>query len=1166
MRFLEEARKRVLVLDGAMGTMIHAANPTLEDFAGMENCNEVLNRTRPDIIEGIHAAYFDAGADAVETNTFGCTRLLLADFGIPEEAYDLNKRGAALAKRVAERYSTPEKPRFVVGSIGPGTKLVTLDQTDYDTMFESYREQGRGLIDGGADALLIETCQDILQTKCAVAAMKQAMIDCGRKVAVMAQVTIETTGTMLLGTDMDGAITALSALGVDVMGMNCATGPQEMSQHVRTLASTFPGLVSVLPNAGLPQLVDGKAHFPLGPDELAHWIRRFIEEDGVNIVGGCCGTTPSHIAAVAKVAASVQPKRRDVKRQRRVSSLYGATRLRQDASVLMIGERTNANGSRQFKKLLEAGDIEGMVKMARSQVKEGSHVLDVCTAYVGRDESADMKAVIRRFRTDVQVPLMIDSTEAPVIEAALKLVGGKCIINSVNLEDGEERLDKILPMAKKYGAAVVALTIDEQGMAKTVERKLEIARRLYDLITKKWEMDPGDIIFDPLTFTICTGNEDDRKLGLETLHGIERIAKEFPESHTILGLSNISFGVDPELRHALNSVYMYHAQQKGLNAAIVHAAKIEPLFKIEPEVRVMCEDLIFDRRREGYDPLQKLLGHFAASGGTKKERVQVAPRTIEEKLKQRIIDGDKVGLEADIDKALGSHPALAIINDILLDGMKTVGELFGTGEMQLPFVLQSAETMKTAVAHLEPHMDRIAGESKGKIVLATVKGDVHDIGKNLVDIILTNNGYTCYNLGINQPIGAILEAVKKYQPHAVGLSGLLVKSTVIMRENLEELVRQGHGFPVILGGAALTRKYVEEDCRKAYSSGHVFYAKDSFEGLALMGGIRGPGGAEAALEALKTKRKAELEAVKATIAAVPSGKDTAVKTHAMLDRPAPEVEEPPVATEVRKDVPVPPAPFLGVKIIEELPLRAVLPFINEQMLFNFQWQYRRQGRSAEEFEAFVRDEVRPVLRRIVDEIDGKGVIMPKAAYGYFPCYSEGDDLVVLDPKSKAEIERFTFPRQRSKKRLCIADFFRSKESGEHDIVGFTAVTIGQNASDVERAWFAANRYTDYFHLHGLAVESAEALAEYIHKQIRAELGIASEDARDMRDIFRQRYHGSRYSFGYPACPRLEDQTKILKLLGADRIGISLSEEFQLHPEQSTTAVVCHHPQAKYFSI
>ena len=1159
--FIQAINSRVLVFDGAIGTSVQGQNLSIDDYDGHENCVDVVTATRPEVILDIHRSFLSVGCDAVLTNTFGANKIVLGDFGIADRARKLNRRSAEIARQACEAFDKPGRPRFVVGSMGPGTRLPSLGQTTWDTLVDSYTEQVRGLLEGGVDAVLIETCQDILQAKSAIVAASDAMDELDRHVPILCTFTVETTGTMLIGTETAAALTALEAYDqVVAIGLNCATGPQEMSEHVRYLSKHSSRFLIVQPNAGLPQLVDGKPYYALTPEELARWLVEFIEVDGVNIVGGCCGTTPAHLAAVVDAVAGRAPKRRRPETEASVASLYQSVAIRQDSACLAIGERTNANGSKKFRELLALGDLDGMVQMAREQVRHGSHLLDVCAAYVGRDEVADMTALLKRFATDVIVPLVIDSTEVPVLEASLKLVGGKCIINSINLEDGEERLDLVCQLAKRYGAALIALTIDEEGMAKTCERKVEVAKRIYDLVTKRHGIRPGDLIFDPLTFTICTGNEDDRRLGLETLDALSAIKEECPGAHTVLGLSNISFGIKPPARRVLNSVFLHHARERGLDAAIMHVSRIVPLFKIDEQHRRLAEDLIFDRRSDGYDPLTEFLGAFEdAQAETAAETER--PKNVEERLKFRIINGDRAGLEEDLDEAMLTHRPLMIVNDILLDGMKTVGDLFGAGQMQLPFVLQSAETMKAAVRFLEPHMEKEDGAGKGTIVLATVRGDVHDIGKNLVDIILTNNGFTVHNLGIKQPINNIIDALEKYDADAIGMSGLLVKSTVVMRENLAVLNERKIETPVILGGAALTRKYVEQDLRPEYE-GALFYAKDAFAGLSLMNELAAGGLAKPDAVISKSTAKHASTSVHQTAS-------TGAEMTRPLDLHTEAAERHayvPPKSDISRDQPIPEPPFWGRRVVERIEPRAALAYLNENMLFQVQWQYRKARRTPEDFKRYVNDEVRPILRQLLETCERDAILQPQAIYGYWPVQSDGDTLIVYDPDDRdQQLAAFEFPRMGKPPYWCLSDFFKPISSGLFDVAAFSVVTAGRRVSEVAREWFEADRYKDYLHLHGLGVETAEALAEYIHKQIRMEWGIAGGDARDKQETFKQHYQGSRYSFGYPACPRLEDQLKLWPLLEPGRIGVTLSEEFQLEPEQTTTAIITHHPQAKYFN-
>jgi 5-methyltetrahydrofolate--homocysteine methyltransferase len=1162
---LDALTDRVLLCDGGMGSRVQALTLDVDkDYWGKENCTEVLNLSRPDLVREIHRGYFEAGADMVLTNSFGGSPVTLGEFELEARAFEINKLSGELAREAAEGFADG-RHRWVIGDIGPGTKLPSLGHIKYDDLQAALEEQCRGLIAGGVDALLTETNQDTLFIKAAVNAAKAAIRQTGAKIPIFVQVTVETTGTLLVGPDIAAAATVVHSLDVPLIGLNCATGPQEMAEHVRWLSQNWPGKISIQPNAGLPELVDGNTHYPLGAPEMASWMERFVREDGVNLIGGCCGTSTPHIQALDAMlrkhdAWRPAPVARKYHWVPSVASLYGAVSLRQENAYFSIGERCNANGSKAWRERQAAHDWDGCVSIGRDQVAEGSNSLDICTAFVGRNEMQEMNEVITRFTSSVNAPLVIDSTETPVIEAALKLHGGKPIINSINFEDGEQAAEDRLVLAKKFGAAVIALTIDEVGMAKTAEDKLRIARRLIDFACNKHGLPQSDLLIDPLTFTIATGNEDDRKLGQWTLEGIRMIRDEFPDVQIVLGLSNISFGLNPAARHVLNSVFLDHAVKAGMTGAIVHVSKIKPLHQIPPEEVQVVEDLIFDRRREGYDPLQKLLEIF--SGRKAADNIaKVKSATVEGRLKDRIVDGDRKGLGEELQAALdqGNTP-LSIINDVLLDGMKVVGELFGAGKMQLPFVLQSAETMKAAVAYLEPFMEKVEGQEKGTIVLATVKGDVHDIGKNLVDIILTNNGYRVVNLGIKVPLADMVAAVKEHRAHAIGMSGLLVKSTVVMRENLEEMKRQGIEVPVLLGGAALTRNYVEDDCVRAYAngelSGRVAYARDAFDGLHLMDKVTG-NGFDDYLAAVQSKRKGKSRNESRTLGtADPRGFAPVDVAYAEERRRRMTAEEP---------VPVP--PFWGARVIEASP-KAVIPFINERSLYQFQWGFRKQGRTLEDFLGWAKQELRPVLKRMLAIAEADDILRPQAIYGYWKCAGVGNDLVLFEQDGITEACRFTLPRQPKQDGECIADFVRDIGDGpeKRDVIGLQVVTVGQKASDVARVWFEDNRYQDYLYLHGLSVEMAEAMAEYVHKRIRAELGFSSEDDRDMDKMLSQSYRGGRYSFGYPACPRLEDQAPLLRLLDAERIGVSISDEWQLHPEQSTSAIVLHHPKAKYFSV
>ena len=1153
---LEALERHVLLADGGFGSRVQALTLDVErDFWGRENCTDVLVLSRPDLVRDIHRGYFAAGSDMVTTDSFGASPITLAEFDLADRAFEINRRAGEIAREAAEAFADG-RPRWVLGDIGPGTKLPSLGAVAYDALEAALAEQARGLIAGGVDAILIETCQDPLQIKAAVNGARIALAEARRTMPIFVQVTVETTGTLLVGPDIAAVATIVQALSVDLLGMNCATGPQEMAEHIRWLGANWPTLVSVQPNAGLPELVDGQTRYPLRPEVMAHWVERFVTEDGVNLVGGCCGTDTPHIEALdAMLRRLGEPRPAPVARKvvwiPAVASLYQQVPLRQENAFFAIGERCNANGSRKWREAQENHDWDGCVAIGREQQAEGSHALDLCTAFVGRDEKSEMDEVVRRFTASVNTPLVIDSTDTAVIESALKLHGGKTIINSINFEDGKEEAHRRLLLARRFGAAVVALTIDEEGMAKTPERKLAVAERLVEFACTRHGLPQSDLLIDPLTFTIATGNEDDRKLALWTLEGIRLIRARFPEVQIVLGLSNVSFGLRPAARAVLNSVFLDRAVAAGMTGAIVHVSKIRPLHGIPAEEAEVAADLILDRRREGYDPLQRMLEIFA-DRTTAAASAPIAATTIEEKLKRRIIDGNRKGLDEDLAAAMQTHPPIEIINSILLDGMKVVGELFGSGKMQLPFVLQSAETMKAAVAFLEPHMERKEGEQKGTIVLATVKGDVHDIGKNLVDIILTNNGYQVVNLGIKVPLAEMLAAARQHHADALGMSGLLVKSTVVMKENLAEMARLGVDMPVLLGGAALTRGYVEEDCAHAYTSGSVAYARDAFDGLRLMDAVAS-GGFETYAAALRTRatatRRPRREANPEAAGFTPPDREAARARRRRLNA----------------GLAVPKPPFWGPRQLAASP-KAVLGFLNERTLYQLHWGFRKQGRSLDDFLSWAKAELRPVVRRLLAEADEKKILQPQAMYGYWKAAGDGNDLVLFAEDGTTELARFTLPRQPKPDGECIADFVRDISEPERDVIALQVVTVGARATEVAHEWFAADRYQDYLYLHGLGVEMAEAMAEYTHGRVRAELGFAAEDAREREALLSQGYRGSRYSFGYPACPRLEDQESLLALLDSQRIGVRLSEGFQLDPEQSTSALVLLNPHAKYFTV
>ncbi len=1188
---LDALASRVVIADGAMGTMLQRHDLQIEtDFAGLEGCNEILNVTRPDVVAAIHDAYFAVGVDAVETNTFGANWSNLSDYGIDDRIHELAESGARIARERAEAAEAADgRMRWVLGSMGPGTKLPSLGHTTYAHLKETFALQAEGLIDGGADAFLVETSQDLLQTKAAINGCKQAIVARGIRLPIFVEVTVETTGTMLMGSEIGAALTALEPLGVDAIGLNCATGPAEMSEHLRHLSKHSSVTIACMPNAGLPVLGADGAHYPLTPAELATAHEQFVREFGLGLIGGCCGTTPEHLAAVVERlgGAGVSSRRfapRGATDEPGVASLYQHVPFRQDASYLAIGERTNANGSKAFREAMLEGRWDDCVEIARNQIRVGAHLLDVCVDYVGRDGVADIREVVSRFASASTLPLVIDSTEPAVIQAGLELIGGRPVVNSVNYEDGDgpaSRFGRIMPLVKEHGTAVIALTIDEQGQARTTADKVRIASRLVDELVGEWGLRTSDIIVDCLTFPIATGQEETRRDGIETIEAIRQLTAKYPGINTTLGVSNVSFGLNPAARSVLNSVFLHEATQAGLTSGIIDAAKIVPLASLDEAQRKVALDLVWDRREwdaEGnltYDPLATMLDLFAGvdTAALRDQRAaELAALPVGERLERRIIDGELKGLEADLDLArAGGTSPLAIINDHLLEGMKVVGERFGSGQMQLPFVLQSAEVMKTAVALLEPHMERSDEAGKGTIVLATVRGDVHDIGKNLVDIILTNNGYTVINLGIKQPIADIIAAAEEHGADVIGMSGLLVKSTVVMKENLQELQARGLAgrWPVILGGAALTRAYVEQDLAELFD-GEVRYAKDAFEGLALMEPLvriaRGEARDAVGLPPLKKRIHAAGSRLTLT-----------------------EPEAMPARSDVASDNPVPAPPFWGTRIVRGIALADYAAFLDERATFMGQWGLKPgRGEDGPSYEQLVETEGRPRLRYWLDRILTEGMLDASVAYGYFPVVSEGDDIVVLhhgdDPTGVlgvpgllapdggsggaigADRLRFHFPRQRRDRHLNLADFVRSRESGQVDVLPVQLVTAGAAIDAVTAKLFAEDRYRDYYELNGLVMQLTEALAEFWHARIRSELGLAAEDPTDTAGLFKLEYRGARFSLGYPACPDMEDRRKVVELLRPERMGVELSDELQLHPEQSTDAFVFHHPEAKYFSV
>ena len=1140
--FRELLQKRVVIFDGAMGTSIQALSLTPENFGGeqFDGCNEYLNLKKPEAIEKIHYDFFQIGCDVVETNTFGATSLVLDEYGIGEQTFEINRAGARLAKKAAQASSSTNSPKFAAGSIGPGTRLPSLGQISFETMNRMYQEQASGLVEGGVDLLVIETCQDILQTKAALTGVLEVLERTGKNLPVLVQVTIEKDlNTMLVGTEIGGALAALEPYPIDVIGINCATGPEDMREHVHYLSRYSPKKISVQPNAGMPENVAGVPVYKLQPDELAKAHLEFIKRDRVNIVGGCCGTTPDHLEAVVKAVSGKKSRKRQFFFSPSVSSLYQSFTLDQNPKPLIVGERANANGSKLFRDRLLADEYDRLTGIGKTQEKDGAHILDICTAYVDRDEIKDMTEVVQRFNREVTLPLMIDSTEAGVIESALKQIGGRGIVNSINMEDGEEKIKKVIPICKKFGAAVVALTIDEQGMALTTDKKLAIARNIHDLTTKQYGMRAQDLIFDTLTFTLA--NPEYADAAINTINAVKRIKAELPGCYTILGVSNISFGLNPYARKILNSVFLYYAVEAGLDLAIVNYRHILPLNQIPDDERELARKVVFNEKIDGDSAL---IPFIKKVGDTpiKQKKKSIANLPVGEILKDCIINGESENLTKFLDRALKDHSALEIINTFLMDGMKVVGELFGSGQMQLPFVLKSAEVMKSAVKSLEPYMDKLDSINKGSIVLATVKGDVHDIGKNLVDIILTNNGYKVYNLGIKIAISEILKIADKYKTNAIGMSGLLVKSTVVMKENLEEMNFSNHFFiPVIVGGAALTKKYVNETLTSTYK-GKVYYAPDAFSGLNIMEQLINP----------NTSKQSPV--------------DKKVRKQVFSEKDKTGEPSQPARSNILKEKNIPKIPFYGTRVVENIILDEIFPFINKTALYRGQWQYRKRRLSNEEYARLERETIEPIYQELTQKCIKERLLEPMVVYGYFYCQSQGNDLIIYREDQKTEWLRFVFPRQNRSPYLCIADYFTEQDSKIMDVIAMHLVTIGKRASQAATELYKNDQYSDYLYLHGISVETAEALAEYWHKKIRLEMNIHQDDAVEIKDLFHQGYRGSRFSFGYPACPNLEDQVKLFELLKPERIGMQLTEEYMLDPEQSTSAIIVHHPEAKYFNV
>ena len=1188
---LHSPERPVLVFDGATGTSLQQMELTAVDFGGsaLEGCNEILVRTRPDVVRAVHKQFLDAGCDVIETNTFGSTSLVLAEYDLENEAFELNRQAALLAREMADQYTTDQHPRYVAGSMGPTTKLPSLGHVSFDVMKACFTEQALGLLAGNVDLFIIETCQDVLQIKAALTGVEEAFSQTGERRPLMVSVTMETTGTMLVGSDIAAVVAILEPFPIDILGLNCATGPEQMKEHMRYLSSCSPFVVSCIPNAGLPENIGGVAHYRLTPIEMKMALHHFIEDLGIQVIGGCCGTTPAHISALVEVARELKPAHREVrqphqyldrpllKAESAAASLYGTTSYEQENSFLIIGERLNASGSKKVRDLLNEENWDGLIGVARSQVKENAHVLDVNVDYVGRNGEADMHELVSRLVTNVNLPLMLDSTEWQKMEAGLKVAGGKCLLNSTNYEDGNERFFKVLELARTYGAGVVIGTIDEEGMARSAERKFAIAQRAYrDAL--EYGIPAREIFYDPLALPISTGIEEDRRNGCETIAAIKRIRDDLPGTHVVLGVSNISFGLSAASRIVLNSIFLHDCCSAGMDAAIVSPAKILPLSKISEEHQQVCRDLINDKRRfeNGlcvYDPLTTLTSLF--EGVSAKEARASGPSLadlpVEERLKQHIIDGERIGLEQALADGLQNYKPLEIVNTFLLDGMKVVGELFGSGQMQLPFVLQSAETMKSAVAFLEPHMEKVIGadgklesSAKAKLLIATVKGDVHDIGKNLVDIILTNNGYEVINLGIKQSVEAIIEAQKMHGADCIAMSGLLVKSTAFMKDNLDAFNQADIDVPVILGGAALTPRFVNKDCRNVYH-GQVIYGRDAFTDLRFMDAL------------VEAKNSNNWDNKQGFLVESPEGFDLGKvdPDPGDLDEPAKPTNQLDLVISSDRSAAVPEEqalkpPFWGTKILleDEIPFEQIFAYLDRQALFAGQWQLRKnQNQSREEYDQIIQSKAEPVLKDWIERIKAEDLLSPRVAYGYFPCGRDGNSVVIYDPANPSKcLGRFELPRQRSGNRYCIADFYRdlNKQSAT-DVIPMQAVTMGETATAFAKELFKADRYSDYLYFHGLGVQLAEALAEWTHARIRGEMGFSTEEPSNLKDVLAQRYRGSRYSFGYPACPNVADSRPQLTWLGADRIGLSMDESDQLDPEQSTTALVALHSKARYFS-
>lgn len=1179
--YLNRDDKPIIIFDGGTGTSFQNLNLSSHDFGGddLEGCNENLVLSSPNTVEQVHNSFLEAGCHVIETNTFGASSIVLDEYSISNKAYEINKKAAQIAKKCANLFSSINTPRFVAGSIGPTTKLPTLGHIDFDKLKDSYEEQINGLIDGGIDLLLIETCQDVLQIKSALSASQEVIKNRNIELPIMISITMETTGTMLVGSDIASALTILEPYNIDILGLNCATGPVQMKEHIKYLAENSPFAISCIPNAGLPENIGGVAHYKLTPLELKMQLMNFIYDFNVQLIGGCCGTTPEHIKHLSSIIEEIVDKKIN-KRLPTVktnfvpsaASIYNAVPYKQDNSILIVGERLNASGSKKVRELLNEDDWDGLVSIAKQQQKENAHILDVNVDYVGRDGVKDMKEITSRLVTNINLPLMIDSTEADKMESGLKTVGGKCIINSTNYEDGDDRFNQVLKLALDYGAGIVIGTIDEDGMARTSQKKYDIAKRAL-IKTRSSGLADYEIFFDPLALPISTGIEEDRLNAKATIEAISKIRKSFPDIHIILGISNISFGLSPLSRINLNSIFLDECIKAGLDSAIIAPNKILPLSKISAETKKLCLDLIYDRRNFEneiciYDPLVELTKAFQdiTISDFKKASTSNKNLTLEEKLKNHIVDGEKIGLEEQLNNALKKYKPLEIINTYLLDGMKVVGELFGSGQMQLPFVLQSAETMKFAVSVLEPHMETVDEKiSNGKLLIATVKGDVHDIGKNLVDIILSNNGFDVINLGIKQDVSAIIDAQKKHKADCIAMSGLLVKSTAFMKDNLEAFNNAEINVPVILGGAALTPKFVNEDCSQIYK-GKILYGKDAFTDLQFMN------------DYMDSKKKGNwsnekgftnTDDIQIKLASPrSSAKDKNLNKNIEKTKSIQLIENFNRSNFVEEEEPIK-APFLGTRVLQdiEIDFDKLIFYLDKKALFSGQWQIKKnKGQSVEEYNNYLDSYANPLLEKWINIILDKGLISPKAVYGYFRCGRNDNSIYLFDNVSNKRISEFNFPRQKSGNNLCIADFYCDlKNNDPVDIFPMQAVTMGEIASEYSQELFKADKYSDYLIFHGLTVQLAEALAEYVHSIVRIECGFKSYEPNNNREILAQKYRGARYSFGYPACPKVSDSNIQLSLLDTKRINLTMDESEQLHPEQSTTAIISLHSKAKYFS-